>query len=57
MTYEMHKHWLKRDILRAWLTKRTTLLFIMAIISGSSFASIDLFNSNLFSLATFDIWD
>eukprot|EP01084_Bolivina_argentea_P189814 326343_1 len=53
--HEMHKHWFQRDILRAWLAKRSTLLFIMAIITGSSFASIDLFNSNLFSLDAFDM--
>ena len=52
---QMHKHWLNNDRLRAWLSHKTKLLFLVSVISGSSFSAIDLFNSNLFSHPTFDM--
>ena len=53
--HQMHKHWLKNDKLRHWLSEYNKYLFAASIVSGSSFSAIDLFNSNLLSLEVFDM--
>jgi len=51
----MEKHWLKDDKLRSWLSTNTKLLYLVSILTGSSFTAIELFNSNLFGFSQFDM--
>eukprot|EP01084_Bolivina_argentea_P275640 470118_1 len=53
--HEMKKHWLKDNKLRAWLSDNTALIYFVSIITGSSFTSVELFNSYLFNLERFDM--
>ena len=54
----IHKHWLSKtsnNALRTWLLRNTSYLMIGSILMGSSFASVELFNSNLFHLGIFSM--
>ena len=57
--YQLHhiinKHWNKKDELRGWLSDNVYALYFLSIISGSSFAGVSLFRSNLLNLSAFDI--
>eukprot|EP01084_Bolivina_argentea_P089697 161793_1 len=50
-----NKHWINNDELRSWLSEYTYLLYMLSIICGGSFNSIQLCRSNLFNLSVFDI--
>lgn len=43
------------DDLNAWFREHITILYIASMCMGSSFAAVELFNSNLFSLEIFDM--
>ena len=47
--------WLKDDTIRDWFTKFDKLLYISSFITGSSFAAVELFNSNILALYVFDM--
>eukprot|EP01084_Bolivina_argentea_P148085 258980_1 len=51
----IHKHWMKNDEIRSWLSNYLYLLFLISILCGSSFAAIKLCRSNLFNLLVFSI--
>ena len=43
------------DDLNAWFSQNMTIVYIASIFMGSSFAAVELFNSNLFNLEIFDM--
>lgn len=47
------KHWLKDNRIREWLLTNSKLLYFTSVVTGSSFAAIEIFNSNLFGLDLF----
>jgi len=47
------KYWLYQSRTRLWLLSFDKLLYLASILTGSSFAAIDLFNSNLFGCHLF----
>ena len=55
--YQLHsassKYWLYNNRIREWLLSYSKLLYIVSVITGSSFAAIQIFNSNLFGLDIF----
>eukprot|EP01084_Bolivina_argentea_P241163 404927_1 len=58
--YQLHrviyKKWMRSDDeIKGWIRDNISILFILSVITGSSFAAIDLCYSNLFNLRQFDI--
>eukprot|EP01084_Bolivina_argentea_P303040 523149_1 len=58
--YQLHKmmynKWVKSsDEIKLWIKDNISILFTMSIITGSSFAAIELCHSNLFNLTQFSI--
>ena len=56
--YQLYKainKWRRDDKLSQWLSKNTQLLYFISVITGSSFAAIELCTSNLFNLRYFDM--
>ena len=53
--FHSKKHWLEDNHTRSWLRKFSSLLLILSIITGSSFAATNLLNSYLFQLEIFDM--
>ena len=49
------KHWLQNNYVRSWLSKFSTLLLLLSVITGSSFAAVALLNSYIFQLDIFDM--
>ena len=49
------KYWLENDHVRAWISKFSTLLLFLSVITGSSFAAVSLLNSYIFQLDVFDM--
>ena len=49
------RKWLKNDHQRAWLSKYSTVLLLLSIVTGSSFAAVAVLNSYLFKLEIFDM--
>ena len=43
------------DDLNVWISENVTILYMMSMISGSSFSAVGLCNSNLFNLEKFDM--
>ena len=42
--------WLDNDYVRSWLSKFSTLLLLLSVLTGSSFAAVSLLNSYIFKL-------
>ena len=56
--YQLYKSidkWRRDDILTQWLSRNIKLIYFISIITGSSFAAIELCTSNLFNLGYFDM--
>ena len=49
------RKWLENDHTRAWLSKFSTLLLLLSVVTGSSFAATSLLNSYLFQLDLLDM--
>ena len=49
------KHWLENDHIRSWLSKYSTLLLLLSVLTGSSFAATALLNSYAFHLEILDM--
>ena len=49
------KHWLENDHTRVWLRKFSTILLLLSIMTGSSFAAANLLNSYIFQLDILDM--
>merc|ERR1712157_10151 len=47
------KKWIENNRIREWLKTYTKLLYMVSIVTGSSFSAIQIFNSNLFGLDVF----
>eukprot|EP00484_Ammonia_sp_Unknown_P019591 CAMPEP_0197045832 /NCGR_PEP_ID=MMETSP1384-20130603/21612_1 /TAXON_ID=29189 /ORGANISM="Ammonia sp." /LENGTH=544 /DNA_ID=CAMNT_0042477501 /DNA_START=68 /DNA_END=1702 /DNA_ORIENTATION=- len=47
------KYWLFDTRIREWLLSYSQLLYFVSVVTGSSFAAIEIFNSNLFGLDVF----
>ena len=55
LNYATKKHFMQDDKIRAWLNDYCKTLYFVAIITGSSFTAIKIFNSNLLNLSIFDM--
>eukprot|EP01084_Bolivina_argentea_P269736 458494_1 len=53
--YHSKKEWSSDDRIRGWLVKYSNMLYIISILTGSSFAAVDIMNSNLFGLQYFEM--
>ena len=53
--HESNKHWNKQDILRSWLGNNMYSLYIVSILTGSSFTGVRLCQSGLFNCKSFNI--
>ena len=53
--YHSINQWRRNDELSQWLTHNIKLLYIISILTGSSFAGVRLCSSNLFNMAHFDM--
>ena len=47
--------WRRDDELSQWITENIVSLYLLSIITGSSFSSVELCTSNLFNLHKFDM--
>ena len=53
--YHSINQWRRNDELSQWLTHNIKLLYIISILTGSSFAGVRLCSSNLFNMGHFDM--
>eukprot|EP01084_Bolivina_argentea_P129062 228012_1 len=51
--FASEKHWLHNNRIRAWLSRYSKILYLMAVLSGSAFTAVELFNSSMFALNIF----
>eukprot|EP01083_Nonionella_stella_P306520 1073833_1 len=49
------RHWLSNDYVRQWLSKYSTVLLVLSIATGSSFAATSVLNSFIFQIEVFDM--
>ena len=49
------KKWQRNDALGEWISENVTLLYVLSIIIGSSFAAVSLCTCNAFNLGQFDM--
>ena len=49
------EHWLNDDRIRLWWNRYSKLLYLMSIISGSSFTAIGIMNGSMFGLEMFEM--
>ena len=54
LSHQMKK-WQRIDDIGAWTTDNVTMLYIISVITGSSFAAVQLCTSNLFNMSQFDM--
>ena len=49
------KHWSKDNKVREWLISYSKLLYLLSVLTGSSFTAIEITNSHLFNLKYFEM--